>query len=181
MIEKSEDYDDYLQVYKVYADYDLKADGASYLEQALKLTEQAKKTLTIKAEFIIIWKNMTRQKKNFRVLMKMDIKMLQFILERFMQSWGDIDNAKSMYQECLNEKGYQAKAYNGLAYCNILEEDYASALKNIQKGLDAGDEEEKQGLLFNEIVVYEKTSDFATAKEKIAEYLKLYPSDRKRR
>ena len=53
----------------------------------LKLTEQAKKTLTIKAEFIIIWKNMTRQKKNFRVLMKMDIKMLQFILERFMQSW----------------------------------------------------------------------------------------------
>ena len=84
-----------------------------------------------------------------------------------------------MYQECLNEKGYQAKAYNGLAYCNILEEDYASALKNIQKGLDAGDEEEKQGLLFNEIVVYEKTSDFATAKEKIAEYLKLYPSDEK--
>ena len=66
----------------------LKADGDILSgTRHLKLTEQAKKTLTIKAEFIIIWKNMTRQKKNFRVLMKMDIKMLQFILERFMQSW----------------------------------------------------------------------------------------------
>ena len=35
----------------------------------------------------------------------------------------------------------------------------------------------KQDLYFNEIVVYEKKLDFATAKEKAAEYVKNYPAD----
>ena len=35
---------------------------------------------------------------------------------------GDTETAKSMYKECLDEKGYEAKAYNGIAYCCILEE-----------------------------------------------------------
>ena len=90
---------------------------------------------------------------------------------------GDTETAKSMYKECLDEKGYEAKAYNGIAYCCILEENYTEALENISQGLAIGDEEEKQALLFNEIVVYEKMSDFVTAKEKIKAYLEWYPTD----
>ena len=179
MIEKSEDYDDYLQVYKVYADYDLKADGASYLEQALEIDGTGKEDAYNKGRIYYYLEEYDKAKEELSSSYEDGYKDAAIYLGKVYAELGDIDNAKSMYQECLNEKGYQAKAYNGLAYCNILEEDYASALKNIQKGLDAGDEEEKQGLLFNEIVVYEKTSDFATAKEKIAEYLKLYPSDEK--
>ena len=179
VIEKSEDYDDYLQVYKVYADYDLKADGASYLEQALEIDGTGKEDAYNKGRIYYYLEEYDKAKEELSSSYEDGYKDAAIYLGKVYAELGDIDNAKSMYQECLNEKGYQARAYNGLAYCNILEEDYASALKNIQKGLDAGDEEEKQGLLFNEIVVYEKTSDFATAKEKIAEYLKLYPSDEK--
>ncbi|MCA5964032.1 hypothetical protein LC724_31870 [Blautia sp. RD014234] len=53
-----------------------------------------------------------------------------------------------------------------MAYCDILDGDYDSALSNIQKGLDTGDQDEKQALLFNEIVAYEKKMDYASAKEK---------------
>lgn len=179
VIEKSEDYDDYLQVYKVYADYDLKADGASYLEQALEIDGKGKEDAYNKGRIYYYLEEYDKAKEELSSSYEDGYKDAAIYLGKVYAELGDIDNAKSMYQECLSEKGYQAKAYNGLAYCNILEEDYTSALENIQKGLDTGDEEEKQGLLFNEIVVYEKTSDFATAKEKIAEYLKAYPSDEK--
>ena len=53
-----------------------------------------------------------------------------------------------------------------MAYCDILDGDYDSALSNIQKGLDTGDQDEKQALLFNEIVAYEITA-----------YLEAYPTD----
>ena len=45
---------------------------------------------------------------------------------------------------------------------------YDSALENISKGLEDASTEEMQDLLFNEIVVYEKKLDFATALSKIA-------------
>ena len=64
-----------------------------------------------------------------------------------------------------------------MAYCDILDGDYDSALSNIQKGLDTGDQDERQALLFNEIVAYEKKMDYASAKEKIAAYLEAYPTD----
>ena len=152
VIEKSEDYDDYLQVYKVYADYDLKADGASYLEQALEIDGTGKEDAYNKGRIYYYLEEYDKAKEELSSSYEDGYKDAAIYLGKVYAELGDIDNAKSMYQECLNEKGYQAKAYNGLAYCNILEEDYASALKNIQKGLDAGDEEEKQGLLFNEIL-----------------------------
>ena len=35
----------------------------------------------------------------------------------------------------------------------------------------------KRDLLYNEIVVYEKKMDFATAKQKAEEFMQLYPDD----
>ena len=35
-----------------------------------------------------------------------------------------------------------------------------------------------QSLLFNEVVAYEKKLDFATALQKVQEYLEIYPDDK---
>ena len=51
------------------------------------------------------------------------------------------------------------------------------ALEYIQKGLEVKDREVNQALLFNEIVVYERSRDFASAKEKMQQYLAQYPAD----
>lgn len=73
----------------------------------------------------------------------------------------------------------KAEAYNGLANCAILEKDYKKALDYIKKGLKVNNPEVNQTLLFNEIVVYEKKSDFDTAKNKMDAYLEQYPADAK--
>ena len=63
------------------------------------------------------------------------------------------------------------------SWCDIADENYDSALENITKGLALSNDKGKQDLYFNEIVVYEKKLDFATAKEKAAKYVKNYPAD----
>ena len=47
----------------------------------------------------------------------------------------------------------------------------------IQEGLDQAAQEEQQSLLFNQIIIYEKMTDYDSAREKLSEYLELYPAD----
>ena len=89
----------------------------------------------------------------------------------------DSGSAASLYREYLSAGDKDARAYNGLAICDIYNGNYDSALENISKGLDENDEEERRSLLYNEIVAYEYKKDFVTAKSKITAYLELYPDD----
>ena len=52
-----------------------------------------------------------------------------------------------------------------------------SALSYVQEGQKEEDSEEQPALLFNEIVITEKMADYDSAKEKLREYLELYPGD----
>ena len=71
---------------------------------------------------------------------------------------GDTSNARSMYQQYVSaDDSDPAKGYNGLALCDMDDGSYDSALENISKGLEDASTEEMQDLLFNEIVVYEKS------------------------
>ena len=90
---------------------------------------------------------------------------------------GDTENARTMYQQYINEAENGAKGYNGLALCDIAEGDYDSALSNISSGIPSATTEEMQSLLFNEIVVYEEKLDFATAQQKAQEYVEMFPDD----
>lgn len=91
---------------------------------------------------------------------------------------GDTQSAWVIYQQYKETFGDTAESYNGLALCDIADGDYDTALQDIQQGLslDASDAS-KRDLLYNEIVVYEKKMDFATAKQKAEEFMQLYPDD----
>lgn len=54
--------------------------------------------------------------------------------------------------------------------CDILEEDYESALRNIRQGISCRDESVMRELLYNEIVVYERQLDFETAQSKMRSF-----------
>ena len=91
---------------------------------------------------------------------------------------GDTANARAMYQQYIETEGSSpAKGYNGLALCDIDDGNYDNALADITNGLADASTEEMQDLLYNEVVVYEKKLDFATALSKIQEYLKMFPDD----
>ena len=177
MIADSKDYTDYIDIYRIYKECDMKADGETYLEQALEIEGKGKEDWYNRGKIYYYLEEYEKAEEELNASYEAGNQEAAIYLGKVYAELGDTETAKSMYKECLDEKGYEAKAYNGIAYCCILEENYTEALENISQGLAIGDEEEKQALLFNEIVVYEKMSDFVTAKEKIKAYLEWYPTD----
>lgn len=90
---------------------------------------------------------------------------------------GDTGRARNLYQQYMTEFGASPEAYNGIVLCDIADGAYDSAIANAQLGLELETEEGKKDLRFNVIVAYEKKLDFASAKEKAAEFVELYPED----
>lgn len=64
-----------------------------------------------------------------------------------------------------------------LVYCYMERENYDTAMEYVQKGIDSEDENVKQQLLFDEIVIYEKQTDYKTAYKKAKSYVAAYPDD----
>lgn len=174
----SEDYNDYLNVYQVYTECELKADGEEYLERALNIEGRDEEDHYNRGRLYYYLEEYDQAKEELTSSYNDGYKQAAIYLGKVYAELGDTTNARVMYQECLEDEELKAKAYNGIAYCDILDGDYDTALTNIQAGLDTGDEEEKQGLLFNEIIAYEKKTDYASAKEKMTAYLALYPTDK---
>ena len=89
----------------------------------------------------------------------------------------DVPDARAVYREHLSDEEVAPFAYNGLALCDMEEQDYKSALKNIREGLDYENEDADQGLLYNEIVACEHLKDWSKARDLAARYVARYPAD----
>ena len=100
-----------------------------------------------------------------------------FLLGQVYLASGDVADARALYRSCTDNLATAAGAFNGLALCDIAEQKYEDALKNVQAGLAVGDASAEQGLLFNEIVLYERLGEWVAAKQRAAAYLGKYPSD----
>ena len=122
-------------------------------------------------------KNYEAARDELKTAMEQGYEDAMLLLGRVYLEMEDPASARSMYQEYLQKSEQGAKAYNGLAMCDIYDGAYDSALENIAQGLKENSKEDEQGLLYNEIVAYEYKRDFATAKEKMKIYLEQYPED----
>lgn len=174
-LEKDSGYENYLNVYLVYAGKNRGADGAAYLEQAVEKTPENVTEQYQQGRIFYYLEEYDRAKEVLNKAVNEGHQDAVFLLGKIYLETNDAANARALYQNYLQKNKNSAKAYNGLALCDIAEENYQSALLNIQSGLECNDEEEQENLLFNEIVVYEKQLDFNTAKQKMSEFLSKYP------
>lgn len=88
----------------------------------------------------------------------------------------EYDKALELFEDCAEDKDDNAEVYNWLGMCKLQLKD-KTALKDIQKGISLKDDSVMQKLLFNEVVAYERTGDFKTARKKMESYVKKYPDD----
>lgn len=176
-LKQCEDYNLFINVYHIYVDKNKTVDGNQYLEAALKLEPETGEDYYHRGRILNYQKNYESAKEALIASMKLGYEDAILLLGRVYLEMEDSASARTMYQEYLTGGGNEAKAYNGLSLCDIYEGNYDSALQNIQSGLAADDKEERQGLLFNEIAVYEYKRDFETAKAKMQEYLEQFPED----
>lgn len=177
VISGSEDYADYLDIYRVYLACDMNADGEEYLESALEITAKDPEDYYNKGRIYYYLEEYENAQKELEKALEEEYAQAAVYLGKVYMASGDTENAEKMFQQCLKEDGLKAEGYNGLAYCAAQAQDYDSALEYIAKGLEEKDGRTEQALLFNEIVLYEKKSDYDSAKQKMSEYLEMYPAD----
>lgn len=172
-----EDYDLLLNIYECYSSKKLSAEGDGYLQQALSINSQNSEDAFQKARIYYYLGNYDSAKAELNSLVENWDKDAMMLMGRIYMEQEDTAHARELYEQFLKKFGENAEAYNGLVLCDIADGEYSSALEYAAKGLALKGDSGKQDLYFNEIIVYEKMLDFATAKVKAEEYLEKYPTD----
>lgn len=175
--EQDTSYGMFLDIYQAYTEKDMQADGKEYLTRALNLKPEGGKDYYQRGRIYYLMEDFPRAQEELLKAGEMDYKEARLFLGKVYLEQQDSANARAMYQEYADEGGNAARAYNGLALCDMAEGNYDGALQNIATGLQSADQESAQDLLYNEVVAYENKRDFATARNKITEYLTRYPDD----
>ncbi len=176
-IEKDDSYDMYVDIYQSYEQKDMTADGEAYLKQALVQEGKNKEDCYQRGRIYFFMGDNESARKELTLSADEGYGAAMLFLGKVYLSENDVEHARAMYQQYMDLEENMAKGYNGLSLCDMAEKNYDSALENLQKGLDIAETEDVQELLYNEIVVYEKTMDFQTAKSKMEAYIELYPDD----
>ena len=172
-----QDYTLYLNIYESYESRNLSALGDDYLQTALNITPKSADDY-YRIGQIYYYLEQYDQAQSV-LLSPVEEKYLpaMYLMGRIYLAQEDYTHAASMYGTLQQLDQNSAEACNGLALCSIESGDYDQALTYISQGLSAEEDTGKQELYFNEIVVYERKLDFATAKEKAESYVQRYPTD----
>lgn len=171
-------YETAIRIYQSYLEKDMEADGTRYLEAALTTEPKSAQDYCDRGRVYYYMEDYENAQKELTEAVNKKSTEALILLGMVYTEQGDTENARAMYQQYISEAENGAKGYNGLALCDIAEGDYDSALSNISSGIPSATTEEMQSLLFNEIVVYEKKLDFATAQQKAQEYVEMFPDDK---
>lgn len=170
-------YDMAIRIYAAYLEKDMEADGTRYLEAALSGEAKNAQDHCDRGRAYYYMNDYENAAKELTQAIEGENTEALVLLGMVYMEQGDISSARNMFRQYVEQTEANAKGYNGLALCDIEDNDHDAALSNINNGLAAADAEELQSLLFNEIVVYEKKLDFATACQKAEEYVEMYPED----
>ncbi len=171
------DYSLYLQIYERYKEKDLTAIGDEYLQTALGITPSTVEDQYNIGRIYYHLEQYDEAKTALSSAVEESYGPAMELMGEIYLAQQDYAHATALYQSIMDQSGESAAAYNGLALCSIAAGEYDTALNYIQTGLALGEGDGTKQLLYNEIVVYERKLDFATAKAKAESYIEKYPSD----
>jgi len=175
--ENTKDYQLYISIFNVYDAVKMTVEGQVYLDKALEIKPEKAEDYYERGRIYYYMRDYDKAVVELTAAINEGDEDAVLLLGKVYIAKEDANSAKSMYQKYLESGQNLAKAYNGLALCDIYDKNYDSALANIEKGLAQQDDKEREELLYNEIVAYEYKLDFETAKEKMAAYLEIYPDN----
>ena len=171
------DYSLYLQIYKNYEAVNLTAVGDEYLQTALSIKPQNSRDCCQIGQIYYYLEKYSDAKSILNGPVEERYVPALTLMGEIYLAEKDYSHAMAMYQLVMNEDGITPQVYNGMALCSIAAGNYEAALGYISQGLSMEDDTNRQELLFNEIVTYERKLDFSKAYQKALDYAALYPTD----
>lgn len=150
--------------------------GKAYIEETLSLND---KTLTDfdKGRMYYALEDYENARNSLELSRDLGTEKVYLLLGQTYEALGDNNYAISVYEEYLAIQPDSIPVMNQLALCEMKQEDYQTALTNIEKAMKIENNPYIQVLKFNEIVCYEYLNDFDKAAVLMESYLKSYPGD----
>ena len=169
--------ENYIAIYEAYSNVKLEANGADYLQEFISsVTEETGNTYELGLCYYYLGEYSKAKEVLLAASEDENTDAIMLLGRLYMQD-GETGNARDLFQRCLSEGNNSGTVYNGLALCSMEEGDYETALDYINDGLATADVEEKESLLFNEIIIYEGLQQYDVAKEKVEYFLQSYPDN----
>lgn len=172
---KKDDPDLYIDIYECMMNADLTEDAGIFLKKAMELTKindfQKGKLYYFMGEYDEAKTNLESARGDGS-----DPELILWLGKTY-EALGDKSYAASLYKTYLSDNPGNVDIYNQLGICEMDTGEYEAALEAFETGLESGESEIEQSLLFNQIVAYEYLSDFKKAAVLMEAYLKKYPDD----
>ena len=170
-------YELYILIYENLKASNLEEDGNTFLDEALALKGDAAEDYLGKGRIYLERGDYKQAIETLQTAVDKKAGEAKVYLAEAYEVSGDGDKASSLLADYVKEEKPSAEAMALLGNMEVKSGNYDKALTYYQKGIEKADEDSMQDLLKGEIVALEYTGDFATAKEKMAEYLAKYPTD----
>ena len=169
----------FINIYRVYADYEMNADGSSYLEKALDFAGDAPENALDRALVKFYLQNYTDARTEVFTALEADPENVEakFLLGRIYLALGDTPNARATYREYVGNLPVAARAYAGLLACDLMEKNTDEARKDLTAAMELPGAEKNRDLRFYEILLYEYRHDWVTARRKAAAFVLDFPTD----
>lgn len=175
-LNENRSYEMCLKIYQLYQDSSMKADGDAFLEQATQISPNDAEDYYELGCVYYYLEDTEKAKEALEQAMDEGSTEALSLLGNVYLDQNDTESARKLFEQEL-EGEEKAAAQNGLALCDIAEENYDAALEHIESGLEEASGQDRENLLFNQIVVYEKKLDFAQAKTLMTSFLEEFPDN----
>lgn len=143
-VETKESYQLCLDIYELYQESSMKADGDRYLEAAVKIEPKTTEDYYNIGCAYYYLKEQDEAVKAFSKAMKDGSSTAMEMLGEVYLSNGQNDEAKALFSSYLSTDGFAAAANNGLALCALAENDTDSALSYIEEGLKTAEDSDRE-------------------------------------
>lgn len=170
-------YENCLKIYEALSGASHKADGADYLKKCLSSSPESADDYYYQGLVYNELGNSDKALDSLNTAMSEGSKDAYAMYAKISIDGGKTDQARKTFNEQLQKGDNLAAIYNGLALCDIADQEYDDALDHIQEGLNQNDEDMTETLRFNEVVVYERQLDFSTAESKLKDFLESWPDN----
>lgn len=169
------DYESYIQVY-----YELKNSGydesaENILNKALNLSDSKVSDYKYRGMIYYILGDYNKAITEYQKIPESDKNSEICIYEGIaFEALGDLDNASDFYETAVEKGGGDSALFYEIAVCNMNLGHYDDAIYYIARGIETGDTEYQEKLMYLEIICYEYLHKYSSAIESVASYIEKF-------
>ncbi len=170
-------YELYIGIYESLAAHDMAEEGQYYLNEALNQKGDKAEDHMQKGRISFLLGDTQNAVSLLTEAVEEDYTEANFYLAEVYEALGDKEQADACFQAYLDSGIADSVDLCEMGKRQMENGDYAHAITYFSTGLEMEEVPNRQALMKNMVIAYEKSGDFASARKELESYLELYPSD----